>query len=112
MDEGEDGEEMEGGWDGSPKTVMHEETRHAGLEGLGEDLRAWRAATAGLRGGWEGVEGEVSPVEEGMLGEEWWERMGGYLREGLAEEVRMTDAFGREVRGDGSLVEGEGSRIG
>lgn len=104
-----EGEGMDGEWDGSPKTVMHEETRHEGLGEFGEDLRAWRAATDGLRGGWEGVEGEVSPVEEGMLGEEWWERMGGYLREGLADEVRSRDAFGREIRGDGSLVEGEGN---
>jgi hypothetical protein len=31
--------------------------------------------------------------------------MGEYLREGLAEGVRSVDVMGREVRGDGSLVE-------
>jgi hypothetical protein len=32
--------------------------------------------------------------------------MGECLREGLADGVRHTDALGREVRGDGLLVEG------
>lgn len=80
---------------------------------------AWRAAaTAGSRGGREGVEGEISPIgngeEEGMLEEGTleeqccWERIPAYLREGLAERVRSVDAVGREVRGDGSLVGGGG----
>ena len=89
--------------------------RHEGLGGFCEDLRAWRAAAAGLRGGFEGIEGEVGTLGgvegeeegDGVLGEEWWERMGGYLREGLAEGVRGWDAVWREVRGDGGLV-GEG----
>jgi hypothetical protein len=56
------------------------------------------------------MEGEVGPVDEEMFGSNWWERMGEYLREGLADEVRSVDVMGREVRGDGSLVQdgGEG----
>ena len=98
--------EGDGERDGTPNTVMNE-AQHEGYGGFHDDLKAWRAATAGLRGGWEGVEGEVSPVEEETFGEEWWERMGGYLREGLADEVRHFDGMGREVRGDGSLVGGD-----
>lgn len=105
--------------DNSPKTVLHEETRHEEFGDVNEDWMAWRAAaTAGSRGGgWEGVEGEISPIgdgeevgmlEEGTLEEQCcWERIPAYLREGLAEGVRMTDAVGREARGNGSLV-GEG----
>lgn len=95
-------EETEEG-DGSPKTVMNE-ARHEGYGGFHDDSKAWRAATAGLSGGWEAVEGEVIPIGEEAFGEEWWERMGGYLREGLADDVGHCDAMGREVRGDGSLV--------
>lgn len=73
--------------------------------------------TAGLQGGWEGVEGSVGEgVEEegeaGMVREKWWDKMGEFLREGLAEGVRSVDAVGREVRGDGSLVGGRGKEEG
>ena len=93
----------------SPKSVLHEDVRREGHGRFHGDLAAWRAATAGLRGGWEGVEGEVRSVgdcgeDAGVFGHEWWEKMGDYLRDGLAEGVRMTDAMGREARGDGSLV--------
>jgi hypothetical protein len=90
----------------SPKTILRETVQHEVYGGFHEDLRAWRAAKAGLQGGWEGVEGEVSPVDEEMFGVDWWERMGEYLREGLADGVRGVDVMGREVRGDGSLVQG------
>lgn len=68
--------------EGSPKTVVGGE---------------------GFRGDSRGVEGEG---EEGMVvvGNESWARIGRYLREGLAEGISWTDALGREVRGDGSLV--------
>lgn len=90
--------------DSSPKTNLRDAVQHEGYGAFSDDLRAWRAAKAGLQGGWVGVEGEVSPVDEEMFGGEWWERMGEYLREGLAEGVRSVDVMGREVRGDGSLV--------
>jgi hypothetical protein len=98
--------------DGSPKTILHEETRHEGYGDVDKDWMAWRAVAAGSRGGLEGIEGEISPIgdgeEEGMLEEQCcWERIPAYLREVLAEGVRSVDAVGREVRGDGSLV-GEG----
>ena len=61
----------------------------------------------GLRGDSRGVEGE-GDGEEGRVGmDECWARIGRYLREGLAEGIGWTDALGREVMGDGSLVEGE-----
>lgn len=94
--------------DGSPKTILRDAVQHEGYGAFHADLRAWRAAKAGLTGGWEGVEGQVSPVDEEMFGGDWWERMGEYLREGLAEGVRHCDAVGREFRGDGSLVGGGG----
>lgn len=98
--------------DGSPRTVLHEEARHEEFGDFNKDWMAWRvAATAGSRGGWEGVEGEISPIgdgeEEGMLEEGTleeqccWERMPAFLREALAEGIRSVDAVGREVRGMG-----------
>lgn len=66
---------------------------------------------AGSRGGWVAAEVGSGTVgmdmeEKGTLEKECWESIPAYLREGLAEGVRLTDAVGREVRGDGSLVEG------
>lgn len=56
----------------------------------------------GLRGVSRGVEGEGGEGRVGM--DECWARIGRYLREGLAEGIEWTDALGREVMGDGSLV--------
>jgi hypothetical protein len=89
---------------GPPETVLGE-ARHEGYGALAGDLRAKRAFCLGAWG-FDADEKTERPVAEGTLDEEWWETMGECLREGLADGVRHTDALGREVRGDGSLVEG------
>ena len=88
---------------GEPKTVLGE-ARHGNFGALEEELRARRE---GILGAWgaNADEREVSPGTEDTLGEDWWATIGECLRDGLVDDVRHVDAFGREVRGDGSLVD-------
>ena len=58
----------------------------------------------GFRGDSRGVEGEEKGGEGRVGMDECWARIGRYLREGLAEGIGWTDALGREVWGEGSLV--------
>ena len=60
---------------------------------------------------WGEGEGSARPVADGEVeetgGVDWLAMMAEELRGGLADGVRYEDGVGREVRGDGSLVEGD-----